>query len=37
MCDEESYIDLSDEEFERAINEIVEKTEFVKAIVIYVG
>ena len=37
LCDEEEYIDLSDEEYDKMIEEKVAETEFVKAIVIYVG
>lgn len=37
LCDEEEYKDWSDEEFDRMIKQKVEETEFVKAIVIYVG
>lgn len=37
LCDEEAYVDLSDEEYDQMIKEKVEKTEFVKAIVVYVG
>ena len=35
--DEEEYCDLSDEEFESKIDEIVADTAFIRAIVIYVG
>lgn len=37
LCDEEEYKDLSDYEYEQMIEEKVAETEFVKAIVIYVG
>lgn len=37
LCDEEEYQDLSDEEYEKMIKQKVVETEFVKAIVIYVG
>ncbi len=37
LCDEEKYAELTDKEFEAAIEEIVKETEFVEAIVIYVG
>ncbi|MCM1234160.1 MAG: hypothetical protein NC489_28995 [Ruminococcus flavefaciens] len=37
LCDEEEYKDLSDYEYEQMIEQKVAKTEFVKAIVIYVG
>lgn len=35
LCDEEKYKNMSSDEFENAINKIVDNTEFVKAIVIY--
>lgn len=37
LCDKEEYVDLSDEEYEKMLDEKVKETEFVKAIVIYVG
>lgn len=37
LCDEEEYKDMTDEEYNKIIDDMVEKTEFVKAIVIYVG
>jgi len=37
LCDEEEYKNLSDEEYEKMIDEKVRNTEFVQAIVIYVG
>lgn len=37
LCDEEKYAELTDKEFEAAIEEIVKETEFVEAIVIDVG
>lgn len=37
LCDEEEYRNLSDEEYEKMIDKKVEETEFVKAIVIWVG
>ena len=37
LADEEEYKDLSDEEYEKMINKRVEDTEFVEAIVIFVG
>lgn len=37
MCDKEEYKDLSDEEYNRIIEQKVAETEFVKVIVIYVG
>lgn len=37
LGDEEEYCDLSDEEFEAKIDEIVAETAFICAIVIYVG
>ena len=37
LSDEEEYKDLSEEEYEHMIKEKVTETEFVKAIVIYVG
>ena len=37
LCDEEKYKNMSDEEFDKVINQIVAETEFVKAIVVYVG
>ena len=37
LCDEEEYKDMSNEEFDKMITQKVEETEFVKAIVIYIG
>lgn len=37
LCDKEEYKDLSDEEYDSMIKQKIEETEFVKAIVIYVG
>ena len=37
LCDEEEYKDLSDEEWDKMIQQKVDETEFCKAIVIYVG
>lgn len=37
LYDEEEYKDLSDEEYSRMIKRKVAETEFVKAIIIYVG
>lgn len=37
LADEEEYKDMPDEEFEAMIKERVAETEFVKAIVVYVG
>lgn len=37
LSDEEEYKDLSDEEYDQMISQKVAETEFVKAIVIYVG
>ena len=37
LADEEEYKDLSDEEYEKMINKRVEDTEFVEAIVIFIG
>lgn len=37
LCDEEEYIDMTDEEYDTMIDQKVRETEFVKAIVIYVG
>ena len=37
LCDEEEYKDLSDEEWDEMIKQKVEETEFVKAIVVWVG
>lgn len=37
LCDKEEYEDMSDEEYDRMIEQKVNKSEFVKAIVIYVG
>lgn len=37
LADEEEYMDLSDEDYEKMIIKRVRETEFVKAIVIYIG
>lgn len=37
LCDEEEYKDLSDEEWDKMIQQKVEETEFCQAIVVYVG
>ena len=37
LCDEEGYKDMLDEEFDNMIKQKVVETEFVKAIVIYIG
>lgn len=37
LCERPEYIDLSDQEYDNMIKQKVEETEFVKAIVIYVG
>lgn len=37
MSMDDDFADLSDEEFEKAVDEKIKNTEFVKAIVIYVG
>jgi hypothetical protein len=37
LCDEEEYKDLSDEEWDKMIDQKVEETEFCRAIVVYVG
>lgn len=37
LCDKEEYKDLSDEEYNKMIKQKIAETEFVKAIVIYVG
>jgi hypothetical protein len=37
LCDEEEYKDLSDEEWDKMIAQKVAETEFIKAIVVYVG
>lgn len=37
LCDEEEYVDLSDEDYFKMIDQKIAETEFVKAIVIYVG
>ena len=37
LCDEEEYKDLSDEDYFKMIDQKIAETEFVKAIVIYVG
>lgn len=37
LCDEEEYKDLSDEEYEKMLDQKIAETEFVKAIVIWVG
>ena len=37
LCDEEEYRDFSDEDYFKMIDQKIAETEFVKAIVIYVG
>ena len=37
LADEEEYKDLSDEEYDEMVKKKVEETEFIKAIIIYVG
>ena len=37
LCDEEEYKGLSDEDYDKMLDEKVKEAEFVKAIVIYVG
>ncbi len=37
LCDEEEYRNLSDEEYDKMIDQKVAETEFVKAIVVWVG
>ena len=37
LCDEEKYKDMTNEEYDKMIDQKVNETEFVKAIVIYVG
>ena len=37
LCDEEEYINMTDDEYDAMIEQKVNETEFVKAIVIYVG
>lgn len=37
LCDNEEYKDLSNEEYDKMIDQRVSETEFCKAIVIYVG
>ena len=37
LCDKEEYKDMTDEEYDKMIDQKVNETEFVKAIVIYVG
>lgn len=37
LCGEEEYIDMTNEEYDKVIDQKVSETEFVKAIVIYVG
>ena len=37
LCDDEEYKDMSDEEYNNMIDDMVARTEFVRAIVIYVG
>lgn len=37
LCDEEEYKDMTDDEYDAMIDRKIEETEFVKAIVIYVG
>lgn len=37
LCNDEEYKDMTDEEYSNMIDDIVARTEFVRAIVIYVG
>ena len=37
LCDEEEYINMTDDEYDKMIDKKVNETEFVNAIVIYVG
>lgn len=37
LCDDEEYKDMTDEEYNNMIDDMVARTEFVRAIVIYVG
>ncbi len=37
LCDEEEYINLSDEEYEQMIKDKMDKVEFTKCIVMWVG
>lgn len=37
LCDKEEYINLSDKEYSQMIEQKVIETEFIKAIIIYVG
>ena len=37
LCDDEEYKDMTDEEYDKMIDQKVNETEFIKAIVIYVG
>ena len=37
LADEEEFMDLSDEDYEKMIIKIVKETEFIEAIVIYIG
>ena len=37
LCDDEEYKDMTEEEYNNMIDDMVARTEFVKAIVIYVG
>lgn len=37
LCDKEKYINMTDDEYDKMIDQKVNETEFVKAIVIYVG
>ena len=37
LSDEEEYKDMADDEYDKMIDQKVKETEFVKAIVIYVG
>lgn len=37
LCDDEEYINMTDEEFDNMIDGKIAETEFVRAIVIYVG
>lgn len=37
LCDDEEYKNMTDEEFDSMIDDMITRTEFVRAIVIYVG
>lgn len=37
LCDESEYVDLSDEEYYKMIDQKMEEVEFTKAIVVYIG